>query len=62
MPLKQEVSHVLVTTPMDHSPGCRLLQAETGAPTYAYGPHGAGKVEQGAGRGGRRYDFKPDHL
>ena len=44
----EEVSHILVThTHMDHSPGCRPLQAGTGAPTYAYGPHGAGKIEQG---------------
>ena len=32
---------------MDHSPGCRKLQAATGAPTFGYGPHGAGKQEQG---------------
>ena len=29
----ETVSHILVThTHMDHSPGCRLLQAKTGAP------------------------------
>ena len=44
----ETVSHILVThTHMDHSPGCRKLQAATGAPTFGYGPHGAGKQEQG---------------
>ena len=44
----ETVSHIFVThTHMDHSPGSRLLQERTGAKTYAYGPHGAGKLEQG---------------
>ena len=48
---------------MDHSPGCRPLQALTGAPTYAYGPHGAGKLEQGVQvEEGGDMDFTPDHL
>jgi glyoxylase-like metal-dependent hydrolase (beta-lactamase superfamily II) len=48
---------------MDHSPGCRLLKAKTGAPTYAYGPHGAGKIEQGVQvEEGGDMDFDPDHL
>ena len=60
----ETVSHILVThTHMDHSPGCRLLQAKTGAPTYAYGPHGAGKIEQGVQvEEGGDMDFYPDHL
>ncbi len=60
----EEVSHILVThTHMDHSPGCRSLQAKTGAPTYAYGPHGAGKIEQGVQvEEGGDMDFEPDHL
>ena len=60
----ETVSHILVThTHMDHSPGCRLLQAKTGAPTYAYGPHGAGKIEQGVQvEEGGDMDFDPDHL
>ena len=60
----ETVSHILVThTHMDHSPGCRLLQAKTGAPTYAYGPHGAGKMEQGVQvEEGGDMDFAPDHL
>jgi glyoxylase-like metal-dependent hydrolase (beta-lactamase superfamily II) len=60
----EDVSHILVThTHMDHSPGCRPLQAKTSAPTYAYGPHGAGKMEQGVQvEEGGDMDFEPDHL
>ena len=60
----ETISHILVThTHMDHSPGCRQLQALTGAPTYAYGPHGAGKLEQGVQvEEGGDMDFAPDHL
>lgn len=60
----ETISHILVThTHMDHSPGCRLLKAKTGAPTYAYGPHGAGKIEQGVQvEEGGDMDFDPDHL
>ena len=32
---------------MDHSPGTRLLQQHTGARSYGYGPHGAGKISAG---------------
>ena len=36
----EKITHILVThTHNDHSPGARVLHAETGAPTYAYGPH-----------------------
>jgi len=60
----ETISHILVThTHMDHSPGCRPLQALTVAPTYAYGPHGAGKLEQGVQvEEGGDMDFAPDHL
>lgn len=60
----ETISHILVThTHMDHSPGCRPLQALTGAPTYAYGPHGAGKLEQGVQvEEGGDMDFAPNHL
>ena len=60
----ETISHILVThTHMDHSPGCRPLQALTGSPTYAYGPHGAGKLEQGVQvEEGGDMDFAPDHL
>lgn len=44
----ETVTHILVThTHMDHSPAAAPLKAATGAKTYAYGPHGAGKRAQG---------------
>ena len=60
----ETISHMLVThTHMDHSPGCRLLQAHTDAKTYAYGPHGAGKLEQGVPvEEGGDMAFEPDEL
>ena len=60
----ETISHILVThTHMDHSPGCRLLQAHTKAKTYAYGPHGAGKLEQGVPvEEGGDMAFEPDEL
>ena len=58
----ETITHVLVThTHMDHSPGCRLLREYSDAPTYAYGPHGAGKAEQGVVvEEGGDMDFVPD--
>lgn len=58
----ERISHVLVThTHMDHSPGCKLLAEHTKAPTYAYGPHGAGKAEEGVQvEEGGDMDFRPD--
>ena len=58
----ERITHVLVThTHMDHSPGCRLLRESTDAPTYGYGPHGAGKIEQGVPvEEGGDMDFSPD--
>ncbi|MEM7217610.1 MAG: MBL fold metallo-hydrolase [Pseudomonadota bacterium] len=58
----EEISHVLVThTHMDHSPGCALLRRYTNAPTYAYGPHGAGKIAAGVPvEEGGDMDFLPD--
>ena len=48
----ETISHILVThTHMDHSPGCRKLQAVCDAPTYAYGPHGAGRAPLTAASG-----------
>ena len=60
----ESISHILVThTHMDHSPGCKKLQAACDAPTYAYGRHGAGKIEQGINvEEGGDMDFDPDHL
>ena len=58
----ERITHVLVThTHMDHSPGCRLLREATDADTYGYGPHGAGKIEQGVPvEEGGDMDFAPD--
>lgn len=40
------VSHIFVThSHRDHSPGARVIAAETGAEVYAFGPHGAGISE-----------------
>jgi len=60
----ETITHILVThTHMDHSPGCRLLQDLCDAKTYAYGPHGAGKLEQGVPvEEGGDMEFQPDEL
>jgi len=58
----RHVSHILVThTHSDHSPAAAPLKAWSGAPTYAFGPHGSGKAEDGVKieEGGDR-DFMPD--
>ncbi|MBT3929538.1 MAG: MBL fold metallo-hydrolase [Rhodospirillaceae bacterium] len=58
----ETVSHILVThTHTDHSPAVKAVQAATGAPTFAYGPHGT-RPEDGASEGGADYDFAPDHV
>ena len=55
------VTAILIThTHLDHSPLAARLKAETGAPTYGFGPHGGGEavqVEEGADR-----DFTPDII
>ena len=58
----ETITHLLVThTHMDHSPGCRLLREHTDAKSYAYGPHGAGKLETGVPvEEGGDMEFKPD--
>ena len=58
----ERITHVLVThTHMDHSPGCRLLAEHCDAPKYAYGPHGAGKIEVGVKvEEGGDMEFTPD--
>ena len=44
----RRVTHILVThTHNDHSPAARPLKEWSGAKTYAYGPHGSGKAEEG---------------
>jgi glyoxylase-like metal-dependent hydrolase (beta-lactamase superfamily II) len=56
----ETVTHILVThTHRDHSPGVKLLQPATGAPTYGYGPHGGDKGLPHVEEGGD-FDFKPD--
>jgi glyoxylase-like metal-dependent hydrolase (beta-lactamase superfamily II) len=59
----ETVTHQLIThTHSDHSPASRPLKAATGAPTYGYGPHGAGRFEQGiVVEAGGDQDFMPDH-
>jgi glyoxylase-like metal-dependent hydrolase (beta-lactamase superfamily II) len=60
----ETITHVLVThTHTDHSPGCALVKKRVDAPTYAYGPHGAGKLEEGVPvEEGGDMDFVPDQL
>ena len=54
---------MITHTHTDHSPAARLLQERTGAPTYGFGPHGAGKFEKGAKvEEGGDLDFIPDHA
>ena len=58
----ERITHVLVThTHLDHSPGCRLLARHADAPTYGYGPHGAGRLEAGSPvEEGADLEFRPD--
>ena len=58
----EQVTHIIVThCHRDHSPAAEPLKAATGAPTYAYGPHGgsassaAEALEEGVDRA-----FVPD--
>ncbi len=64
----EEISHILVThCHLDHSPACRALREFTDAPTYAFGPHGAGRAGADAGgpevqvEEGADVAFRPDH-
>lgn len=59
---EERISHVLIThTHLDHSPGAALLREHCDAKTYGYGPHGAGKVEEGVDvEEGGDMDFVPD--
>ena len=44
----RRVTHILVThTHADHSPAARPLKEWSGAKTYAFGPHGSGKLDDG---------------
>jgi glyoxylase-like metal-dependent hydrolase (beta-lactamase superfamily II) len=44
----RKLTHILVThTHADHSPAAQPLREWSGARTYAFGPHGSGKAEDG---------------
>ncbi|HEV2162531.1 MAG TPA: MBL fold metallo-hydrolase [Stellaceae bacterium] len=63
----ETVTHIVVThTHLDHSPAAAAVKQATGARSFGFGPHGAGRVEDHAGieigvveEGGDR-DFRPD--
>ena len=58
----ETITHLLVThTHRDHSPACRAVQAASGAPTYGFGRHGAGRYERGEQvEEGGDMEFVPD--
>ncbi len=58
----ETVTHILIThTHMDHSPAAAPLKEATGAKTYGYGPHGAGKLAEGVPvEEGGDMAFEPD--
>jgi glyoxylase-like metal-dependent hydrolase (beta-lactamase superfamily II) len=61
------IRHILVShTHRDHSPGARLLQAATGAPVLAEGPHRAARPlrdgEDAASDAAADLEFRPDEL
>ena len=58
----ETISHILVThTHRDHSPACKLLKQICDAPSYAFGPHGAGRADDAAPvEEGGDLDFSPD--
>jgi glyoxylase-like metal-dependent hydrolase (beta-lactamase superfamily II) len=60
----EKVTHILIThTHFDHSPAAAPLKEYWGAKTYSYGPHGAGKQEDGISiEAGGDMEFVPDVL
>lgn len=58
----ETVTHILIThTHNDHSPAAAPLKAATGAKTYGFGPHGAGKRHEGVDvEEGGDMAFRPD--
>jgi glyoxylase-like metal-dependent hydrolase (beta-lactamase superfamily II) len=58
----ETVTHILIThTHADHSPAAAPLKSFWGAKTYGFGPHGAGKREEGVQiEAGGDMDFVPD--
>lgn len=60
----EEITHQLIThTHTDHSPAAAAVKERTGAATYGFGPHGAGRFADGtAVEAGGDMDFVPDHT
>ena len=60
----ETITHILIThTHNDHSPAAAPLKAATGAPTYGFGPHGSGKLQEGvAVEEGGDMAFRPDNT
>ena len=57
----ETVTHILIThTHRDHSPLAQNLKEATGAQTYAYGPHGAGRPAGAGTTGDVRLDASGD--
>ena len=58
----RRVTHILVThTHADHSPAAKPLKEWSGARTYAFGPHGSGKLDDGVRvEEGGDMQFAPD--
>ncbi|MBL6691358.1 MAG: MBL fold metallo-hydrolase [Pseudomonadales bacterium] len=58
----ETVTHILIThTHFDHSPAAAPLKEFWGTKTYGFGPHGAGKAEEGVKiEEGGDMDFVPD--
>ncbi|MGH6967587.1 MAG: MBL fold metallo-hydrolase [Stellaceae bacterium] len=64
---RETVTHIVVThTHLDHSPAAAAVKQATGARTFGFGPHGAGRAEERAGielgvvEEGGDHDFRPD--
>ena len=58
----ETVTHIVAThTHADHSPGCRPLQAQTGAPIYGFGAHTGHDDNASSPASGIDHDFAPDH-